>query len=68
VFATALAVLTAELRQAITPRLSNQPTQDRARYLLSPIIFPTEQPPPRSSPNNPRPLSVPTSSARHRML
>ena len=37
--------LIAELRQAIAPRLANQPTPDRARYLLSPILFPMEQPP-----------------------
>jgi hypothetical protein len=45
VYATALAVLTAELRQAIAPGLSNQPTPDRARFLLRPILFPMEQPP-----------------------
>jgi hypothetical protein len=49
-FATALAVLTAELRQAIAPRLSNQPTPDRARHLLRPILFPMEQPPPTVEP------------------
>jgi DNA-binding transcriptional ArsR family regulator len=32
-----------ELRSAITPRLANQSTPDRARYLLSPILFPTEE-------------------------
>src|ERR1700733_1382052 len=37
--------LITELRQAIAPRLANQPTPDRARYLLSPILFPMEQPP-----------------------
>ena len=37
--------LIADLRAVIAPRLTNQPTQDRARYLLSPILFPTEQPP-----------------------
>jgi DNA-binding transcriptional ArsR family regulator len=36
--------LIAELREVIAPRLANQPTGDRARYLLSPILFPTEQP------------------------
>jgi DNA-binding transcriptional ArsR family regulator len=35
----------AELREVITPRLANQATRDRARYLLSPILFPMEQPP-----------------------
>ena len=37
--------LIAELRAVIVPRLANQPTQDRGRYLLSPILFPMEQPP-----------------------
>ncbi|MGH3291483.1 MAG: helix-turn-helix domain-containing protein, partial [Trebonia sp.] len=37
--------LIAELRQVIAPRLANQPTPDRARYLLSPILFPMEQSP-----------------------
>ena len=32
--------LIAELRQAIVPRLANQPTPERAQYLLSPILFP----------------------------
>ncbi|MEU0570987.1 helix-turn-helix domain-containing protein [Nonomuraea sp. NPDC005983] len=34
-----------ELRRVILPRLANQPGQDRAQYLLSPIFFPIEQPP-----------------------
>ncbi|WP_436763173.1 helix-turn-helix domain-containing protein [Streptosporangium sp. V21-05] len=33
-----------ELRRAILPRLANQPAPDRAQYLLSPILFPIEQP------------------------
>ncbi|MGO4755051.1 ArsR family transcriptional regulator, partial [Streptomyces sp. 2MCAF27] len=33
-----------ELREAIAPRLANQPTADRARYLISPILFPAEEP------------------------
>jgi hypothetical protein len=37
--------LIAELRQAIVPRLANQPTQERARYLLSLILFPLEPSP-----------------------
>jgi DNA-binding transcriptional ArsR family regulator len=37
--------LISELRSAIAPRLANQPTGDRARYLLSPILFPIEEPP-----------------------
>jgi hypothetical protein len=33
-----------ELRSAIAPRLANPPTPDRAQYLLSPILFPIEEP------------------------
>jgi DNA-binding transcriptional ArsR family regulator len=33
-----------ELREAIVPRLANPPTPDRTRYLLSPILFPSEPP------------------------
>jgi hypothetical protein len=33
-----------ELRRVLLPRLTNQPKPDRARYLLSPILFPVEQP------------------------
>jgi DNA-binding transcriptional ArsR family regulator len=40
-----LRALINELRQAIAPRLANPPTPDRTRYLLSPILFPTEEPP-----------------------
>ncbi|GAB3334209.1 helix-turn-helix domain-containing protein [Micromonospora halotolerans] len=36
--------LIGELRTAIAPRLANRSTPDRARYLLSPILFPTEEP------------------------
>ncbi|MEE6259973.1 hypothetical protein [Plantactinospora sonchi] len=38
-----------ELRRVIAPRLTHQPTPDRAQYLLSPIFFPIEQPPADSS-------------------
>jgi DNA-binding transcriptional ArsR family regulator len=34
-----------ELRATILPRLANPPTPDRAQYLLSPILFPVEEPP-----------------------
>lgn len=34
-----------DMRRAILPRLANQPAPDRAQYLLSPILFPIEQPP-----------------------
>ncbi|WP_027344882.1 helix-turn-helix domain-containing protein [Hamadaea tsunoensis] len=33
-----------ELRSAIVPRLANKATPGRARYLLSPILFPSEAP------------------------
>jgi DNA-binding transcriptional ArsR family regulator len=33
------------LRNAILPVLANPPRGDRARYLLSPILFPLEEPP-----------------------
>jgi hypothetical protein len=33
------------LRAAILPVLDNQPDGNRARYLLSPILFPTAEPP-----------------------
>ncbi|MEV4245712.1 helix-turn-helix domain-containing protein [Streptosporangium canum] len=39
-----LLAMIGELRSAIAPRLANQPTPGRARYLLSPILFPTEEP------------------------
>ncbi|MFF3437186.1 helix-turn-helix domain-containing protein [Streptosporangium sp. NPDC002721] len=34
-----------ELRDAIAPRLANPPAPGRARYLLSPILFPAEDAP-----------------------
>ncbi|MFI7611094.1 helix-turn-helix domain-containing protein [Nonomuraea terrae] len=34
--------LIGELRRAIAPRLSHEPAPGRARYLLSPILFPVE--------------------------
>lgn len=40
-----LEALIGELRAAIAPRLANQATPDRTRYLLSPILFPIEEPP-----------------------
>ena len=43
---TELEQMIADLREVITPRLANQPAEDRARYLLSPILFPMEQPAP----------------------
>ncbi|MCS7483308.1 helix-turn-helix domain-containing protein [Umezawaea endophytica] len=38
------------MRHAIVPHLANQPTPDRARYLLSPILFPIEEPPADTEP------------------
>ncbi|MCP2323251.1 DNA-binding transcriptional ArsR family regulator [Hamadaea flava] len=35
-----------ELRAAIVPRLGNKPAAGRTRYLLSPILFPSEESPP----------------------
>jgi DNA-binding transcriptional ArsR family regulator len=40
-----LMALLAELRKAIAPRLTNPATPDRTRYLLSPILFPSEEAP-----------------------
>ncbi|MGG2461510.1 helix-turn-helix domain-containing protein [Streptomyces sp. RGM 3693] len=37
-----LAELSGELLTVLAPRLANQPAADRAPYLLSPILFPTE--------------------------
>jgi DNA-binding transcriptional ArsR family regulator len=42
---TELVELIEELRRAIQPRLAHHPAPDRARYLLSPILFPIEDPP-----------------------
>jgi DNA-binding transcriptional ArsR family regulator len=39
-----VAELIGEMRAAIAPRLGNEPTPDRKRYLLSPILFPVEDP------------------------
>ncbi|MEV0585103.1 helix-turn-helix domain-containing protein [Nonomuraea sp. NPDC050310] len=37
--------LIARLREAIVPALAHPPAPDRAQYLLSPILFPIEEPP-----------------------
>jgi DNA-binding transcriptional ArsR family regulator len=39
-----LAAMIGELRAAIAPRLANGPRSGRARYLLSPVLFPSEPP------------------------
>ncbi|MEU4549253.1 hypothetical protein [Nonomuraea dietziae] len=33
-----------ELRRTIVARMANEPTPERAQYLLSPILFPLEEP------------------------
>ncbi|MCI2417803.1 hypothetical protein MOQ72_10240 [Saccharopolyspora sp. K220] len=43
-----LAAMSSELRDAITSWLANPPTSDRGRHLLSPILFPSEEPPAES--------------------
>ncbi|CAM3238448.1 helix-turn-helix domain-containing protein [Stackebrandtia soli] len=40
-----LRVMIEGMRQAIAPQLTNEPTADRAQYLISPILFPIEAPP-----------------------
>lgn len=40
-----LTELISGLRDAILPMLANSPRGDRARYMLSPILFPLEEPP-----------------------
>ena len=47
-----------ELRRAIAPRLANQATPDRARYLVSPILFPMEQPSSTADAGSPTPVAV----------
>lgn len=39
-----LTALLGDLRAAILPHLTHQATPDRSRYLLSPILFPAEEP------------------------
>jgi DNA-binding transcriptional ArsR family regulator len=39
-----LTALIADLSAAITPHLGNPSTPERSRYLLSPILFPSEEP------------------------
>ena len=45
-----LTELISGLRDAILPALANPPRSDRAQYLLSPILFPMEEPRPTSNP------------------
>lgn len=40
-----LAEMISEMRGAIAPRLANEPSPHRTRHLISPILFPIEEPP-----------------------
>lgn len=51
-----LTAMISELRDAILPRLTNPPTPDRTRYLLSPILFPSEPPPTAPPDGEPEPV------------
>jgi len=42
-----LAGLISEVRSSIVPKMNNKPTPDRRPHLLSTILFPIEEPPPR---------------------
>jgi hypothetical protein len=42
------AALMTGMRAAIAPRLGNTSAPDRRQYLLSPILFPIEDPPPQA--------------------
>jgi DNA-binding transcriptional ArsR family regulator len=42
--------LIGEMRRAITPRLEYEPAPGRTQHLLSPILFPIEDPPPPQTP------------------
>jgi DNA-binding transcriptional ArsR family regulator len=39
-----LAEMISQMRNAIAPRLANSPTPERSQYLLSPILFPIDEP------------------------
>jgi DNA-binding transcriptional ArsR family regulator len=41
-----LAKLITGMRAAIVPQLANEPSPDRRQHLLSPILFPIDEPPP----------------------
>jgi DNA-binding transcriptional ArsR family regulator len=41
-----LAELISEVRSAVVSKLDNKPTPDRSLHLVSPILFPIEEPPP----------------------
>ena len=42
--------LITDLREVLIPRMGNQPTPERARYLISPILFPSAEGPPERLP------------------
>ena len=48
-----LAELIDEIRGAVMSRMDNAPTPDRGLYLLSPILFPIEEPPHGTDPDGP---------------
>jgi hypothetical protein len=35
-----------EMRRVIVPRMGNEPSPDRIRHLITPILFPAEESPP----------------------
>jgi DNA-binding transcriptional ArsR family regulator len=37
-----------EMRSVLVSRMGNEPSPERTRHLLSPILFPAEEPPPRT--------------------
>jgi len=48
-----LAELISEIRSTIMPRMDNKPAPDRGLHLLSPILFPIEEPPPHAADHSP---------------
>jgi len=44
-----LAELISEVRSAILSKIENEPAPDRRLHLLSPILFPSEEPPPHEA-------------------
>ncbi|MEU5212859.1 helix-turn-helix domain-containing protein [Streptomyces sp. NPDC020742] len=40
-----LTALIGEMRDALVRRITNEPSPERTRYLISPILFPAEEPP-----------------------
>ncbi|MFI0451422.1 helix-turn-helix domain-containing protein [Actinomadura sp. 6N118] len=48
------AEMISQMREAIAPRLDNEPAPHRTRHLLSPILFPFEEPSPHTPGTQPR--------------